>query len=69
MFLISEIDWCENIVCNNGGTCVDGVCNCPSDFTGEFCDTGKDKGVVIFPCSMSVKIYSHFKGIYEKEIR
>lgn len=30
-------DSCENTICMNGGTCVDGVCDCPEQFTGPNC--------------------------------
>ena len=29
---------CEGVVCNNGGVCVDGNCQCTSAFTGTNCD-------------------------------
>lgn len=29
---------CEGVVCNNGGTCEDGKCECPPAWTGESCD-------------------------------
>lgn len=28
---------CDNVVCMNGGTCVDGFCDCPTNFTGPDC--------------------------------
>ena len=31
-------DECEDIVCENGGTCVDGACECPEGFIGDFCE-------------------------------
>ena len=31
------IEPCKNIVCYNGGTCVDGVCQCPAGFGGASC--------------------------------
>lgn len=30
---------CENITCQNGGTCTNGVCDCPAGFTGTNCET------------------------------
>ena len=33
------IDPCENTICQNGGNCVDGACNCPTGFTGANCQT------------------------------
>ena len=32
------IDPCENITCNNGGTCIEGTCNCPDGFSGPQCE-------------------------------
>ncbi|MCY7410081.1 MAG: calcium-binding EGF-like domain-containing protein, partial [Chitinophagales bacterium] len=28
---------CKEVICNNGGACVDGVCNCPPGYSGEDC--------------------------------
>lgn len=32
-------DPCEEVVCQNGGTCVAGTCNCPEGFAGTLCET------------------------------
>ena len=32
-------DKCDGVVCQNGGTCNDGVCQCNSAFTGANCET------------------------------
>jgi len=32
-------DSCDDIVCQHGGACDDGTCDCPPGFTGEFCET------------------------------
>ncbi len=32
-------DECENVSCLNGGSCKDGVCKCPSGYTGSNCGT------------------------------
>ena len=34
-----EVDPCESVICENDGTCLEGSCNCPDGFTGEFCET------------------------------
>ena len=31
------IEPCKNVVCFNGGTCVDGTCKCPAGFSGVDC--------------------------------
>ncbi len=31
-------DPCDNTVCENGGTCIDGVCECAFGYDGEFCE-------------------------------
>jgi hypothetical protein len=35
------VDKCKknNIVCQNGGTCVDGECECATGYTGDLCET------------------------------
>jgi len=30
---------CEEITCENGGACIEGTCECPEGFSGEFCET------------------------------
>jgi hypothetical protein len=32
-------DACKDVVCNNGGTCTDGLCTCPTGFIGTNCET------------------------------
>lgn len=34
-------DECDNVTCKNGGTCVNGTCKCPADYTGTYCETLK----------------------------
>ena len=29
---------CQDVICQNGGTCVNGVCNCPAGFGGDNCE-------------------------------
>lgn len=36
-----ETDLCEGIVCQNGGDCVNGECNCPVQWTGPDCSQEK----------------------------
>lgn len=40
----SDIDYCADVTCNNGGFCVDGLsnysCLCVAGYTGVHCETG-----------------------------
>jgi hypothetical protein len=31
------MDLCEGVICENGGNCVNGDCNCPPQWTGSDC--------------------------------
>jgi hypothetical protein len=35
----SKKDPCEGVTCQNGGTCSEGTCQCPTGFEGAFCET------------------------------
>ncbi|MCW3121624.1 MAG: toll/interleukin receptor protein [Flavipsychrobacter sp.] len=37
---------CENIVCKNGGSCSNGVCSCPTGYTGTFCESAATSYIV-----------------------
>lgn len=37
----TQTDKCASISCKNGGTCNDGICNCPTGYTGNLCETKK----------------------------
>lgn len=43
IFPLTDIDYCVNHTCGNGGSCVDGItnysCACLAGFTGERCET------------------------------
>ncbi len=32
-------DQCKDVVCANSGTCLNGICSCPSGFEGNLCQT------------------------------
>jgi hypothetical protein len=36
------VDPCEQLECFNGGTCVNGTCDCPAGFTGDNCEIQVD---------------------------
>lgn len=62
--LFSDIDECANSPCFNGGSCVDLIggfrCECPVEWTGEFCDKGK--------CSFFsylLQVLSFFKFVFK----
>lgn len=42
------VDKCDNLVCLNGGSCTDGVCKCPTGYSGVLCE---DEPVVVDPCA------------------
>ena len=37
---------CTGIVCQNGGACANGVCTCPTGFSGTFCQTAATSALV-----------------------
>ena len=41
LFLIASgcKDLCKDVQCKNGGTCLDGTCNCPDGYSGDDCGT------------------------------
>lgn len=40
-------DKCKDVTCQNGGTCSNGVCNCPANYSGSHCETaGPCAGIV-----------------------
>jgi hypothetical protein len=43
-FISCTPDACKSVVCNNGGSCLDGACQCASGFEGTSCQTAsRDK--------------------------
>ena len=50
-FSLTDIDYCVNHSCSNGGSCVDSIsnysCNCPAGYTGDHCERGKLELVLI----------------------
>jgi len=44
-------DECKDVVCNNGGTCVSGTCNCATFYEGTNCDN-----------QIRAKYYNTYKG-------
>ena len=50
-YLVSGIDYCINVTCKNGGSCVDGLdnytCSCGTGFSGDHCETGTAESTII----------------------
>ena len=42
IILLNGCDKCENVHCQNGGTCSNGSCSCPTGYSGTLCETKKD---------------------------
>ena len=38
LFTFGCSDPCKETVCENGGTCIDGTCNCPAGYQGDSCN-------------------------------
>lgn len=38
LFIQCEKDPCESINCRNGGTCIEGNCECPMGYSGNLCN-------------------------------
>lgn len=38
VFFSCAKDPCEEVSCQNGGNCIDGICECPDGFEGPFCE-------------------------------
>jgi hypothetical protein len=56
-------DPCKDVVCNNGGTCVDGTCSCTTGYEGTNCETkSRDKFIGVFKgaetCTVGTDNYS-----------
>ncbi len=39
-------DRCSNVTCQNGGSCVNGYCSCPSGWEGDHCELGVKTTIV-----------------------
>jgi hypothetical protein len=56
-------DECQDVVCQNGGTCDAGVCSCPTGYEGTNCETkSRDKFVGVYTgteaCTVGTDNYS-----------
>lgn len=39
---------CSSVVCQNGGTCSNGKCSCPTGYTGDHCETALPGSAMIY---------------------
>jgi hypothetical protein len=47
MFVFSSCaDECKDVTCENGGTCNEGVCECPAGYVGDLCETKENEKFV-----------------------
>lgn len=63
LFTACNPDACKDVVCQNGGTCVDGDCTCPVGYEGTNCQTlSRDKFIGVFTgsetCTVGTDNYS-----------
>ena len=77
--MFSDVNECESIECQNGGTCQDGIgsftCECVRGYEGETCQIGKLMkicGVIVlflFPFSiLSQPVHDHFLNLFYRFI-
>jgi hypothetical protein len=52
---------CDVITCFNGGTCSEEACQCPTEWTGEFCDTS----AILTPYFNSYRINTNGGCVFE----
>ena len=36
------VDECKDVLCQNGGICINGLCDCPPGYSGQFCEVAPD---------------------------
>lgn len=60
-------DKCKDVTCQNGGTCTDGVCSCPSGFEGTNCETAStvisDSTTIGYQNKTFTPVHITFNGI------
>ncbi len=39
-------DECKDVTCENGGTCVEGTCDCPDGYAGDTCELVAREGLI-----------------------
>lgn len=54
-YVACKRDACKEVACQNGGSCLQGVCTCPTQYTGTFCETDLCAGVVCQNGGMCIK--------------
>ena len=41
---LTSCDECKDVTCENGGTCTEGICDCPDFYYGDACETFCENG-------------------------
>ncbi|OJW83671.1 MAG: hypothetical protein BGO69_05075 [Bacteroidetes bacterium 46-16] len=58
----TQKDQCEDVVCNNGGVCIEGACSCLNGFTGVNCEkSDAEKFVGLYTGVNKCNNTNHFK--------
>ena len=52
MFFCAAVPPCASVTCENGGTCVEGTCECYEGFTGDRCQN-QSKSLLVFSLALN----------------